>query len=143
MPLSYDSLGVLRGYQHSTTAWIPLLDTRITRQGRQEYYWPVGVYESSFMCIICKGPDRFPQFPRPMIQQVEFTMPFLAMEAGLSGTAEERHYRGLVQLSILERQVEILGSGDAGTKADIVKKRSALDKEALHLMLVRTLHLNI
>jgi chromosome transmission fidelity protein 4 len=140
MPLTYDSCGILRGFLHSSDCWIPLIDTRIKRQGKQEYYWPVGVFEESFMCIICKGQDKFPPFPKPMIMEIPMSIPFLAMDAGLSGVAEEKHYRGVVLLENSERELEVTGERtgrqEADLKAAVVKKRSALDRDALHLHLV-------
>lgn len=128
MPLSFDSIGILRGFLRSSTAWIPLLDTRIRRAGKQEVNYPVGVFEDSFMCIICKGGDKHPPFPKPMIMEVPLSIPFLGMDEGLSGAAEEKHYRGVVML-------EMMGEGGE-VAVDVVKKRAGLDKAALHLHLV-------
>jgi hypothetical protein len=140
MPLTYDSLGILRGFLQSSSCWIPLLDTRIKRQGKQEYYWPVGVYEDSFMCIICKGRDEYPPFPKPMIMEVPLCMPFLGMDPGLSGGNEEKHWRGLVGIENMSRELDDgkgLSTREIGDlKAGIVKKRAGLDRDALHLHLV-------
>ena len=55
MPLTYDSKGVLRGsFKNDSYRWIPLLDTRPLREGKQDYYWPVSTTEQSFHIVICK-----------------------------------------------------------------------------------------
>lgn len=55
MPYSYDSSGVLRTLSLGISpSWIPMLDTRPMRAGKQDHYWPVGIMGNNFMCVICK-----------------------------------------------------------------------------------------
>lgn len=59
--------------------WVPVLDTRLLDRlasGRkEETYWPVAVANERFHCIILKGGDKYPYFPRPLLSEFEFRMP--------------------------------------------------------------------
>ena len=56
----YDSTGMLsvmdRYGRPGQARWIPLLDSNMLarKQGKDETYWPVGVTENQFMCVILK-----------------------------------------------------------------------------------------
>lgn len=60
LPCIYDSTGLLsvldRARRPMQARWVPLLDTNTLarREGKQESYWPIGVNDASFMCIILK-----------------------------------------------------------------------------------------
>jgi len=74
---------VLLVLQHWRTTgqarWIPLLDTKLLSRlasGRKtENYWPVAVAQEKFYCIILKGGDRHPYFPRPLLNEFDFHIP--------------------------------------------------------------------
>jgi len=62
-PVTYDSNGVLRGLVVRWDAvWVPLLDVNRLpgKDQRSESYWPVGVTDTEFICVVCKvrGPTR-------------------------------------------------------------------------------------
>ena len=94
-PADYDSAGVmyimprfripLRG------TWIRLLDTNKLerKQGKDESYWPVGIGRDTLMCLILKGRQGFPSFPRPLIQELEVHLPFRRKDPK-EGPLEER-----------------------------------------------------
>lgn len=59
--------------------WVPLLDTkqleRLAGGRKEETYWPVAVAQGKFHCIILKGGDRYPYFPRPLLSEFDFRIP--------------------------------------------------------------------
>jgi chromosome transmission fidelity protein 4 len=60
---------------------VPLLDSSLlAREGRQETYWPVGITDTHFTCVILKGTETEPWFPRPLIQELDMRMPLLNMD---------------------------------------------------------------
>ncbi|KAJ9142318.1 Minichromosome loss protein 1 [Coniochaeta hoffmannii] len=82
-PCIYDSTGTLLTLLHwrrpSRAYWVPLLDTnllpRLASGRHQENYFPVAVADNKFHCIILKGGDRYPYFPRPLLSEFDFSMP--------------------------------------------------------------------
>jgi chromosome transmission fidelity protein 4 len=82
-PFIYDSTGTLLVLEHwrrpGQARWVPLLDTRLLDRlsaGRkEERYWPVAVANERFHCIILKGGDTHPYFPRPLLSDFEFKLP--------------------------------------------------------------------
>lgn len=82
-PCVYDSTGVLLVLLHwrsqGQAKWVPLLDTkqlsRLASGKKEESYWPVAVAEERFHCIILKGGDKYPYFPRPLLTDFKFQMP--------------------------------------------------------------------
>lgn len=82
-PCIYDSAGVLLVLLHwrtpSQARWVPLLDTtqlsRLASGRKTETYWPVAVADGRFHCIILKGGDKYPYFPRPLLSEFEFQIP--------------------------------------------------------------------
>jgi chromosome transmission fidelity protein 4 len=67
-----------------------VLDTRKTKGTKSEVYFAIGVVEDLFMCIPCKGGDRFPPFPRPPMFDLKIQVPFLNME-NKQGELEEMY----------------------------------------------------
>ncbi|PHH91311.1 hypothetical protein CDD83_1015 [Cordyceps sp. RAO-2017] len=82
-PCIYDSTGTLLTLLHwrqpSRASWVPLLDTkllpRLASGRKHETYFPVAVADHKFHCIILKGGDRYPYFPRPLLSDFEFSIP--------------------------------------------------------------------
>jgi chromosome transmission fidelity protein 4 len=86
-PYIYDSKGVLLTLLHWRTPgqarWVPMLDTallsRLSSGQKQESYWPVAVANRKFHCIILKGQDKYPYFPRPILSEFEFLIPLTSV----------------------------------------------------------------
>ncbi|KAF2840400.1 putative chromosome segregation protein [Patellaria atrata CBS 101060] len=85
-PCIYDSTGVLLVLLHwrlpGQARWAPLLDTkklsRLASGKKEESYWPVAVAGEKFHCIILKGGDTHPYFPRPLLTDFDFRLPVSA-----------------------------------------------------------------
>lgn len=58
---------------------MPLLDTklldRLAKGRKEETYWPVAVAQNRFHCIILKGGEKHPYFPRPLLTEFDFKIP--------------------------------------------------------------------
>lgn len=56
-----------------------MLDTKLLPRlasGRKtESYFPIAVADNKFHCIILKGGDEYPYFPRPLLSEFEFSIP--------------------------------------------------------------------
>ncbi|KAI1439085.1 minichromosome loss protein [Xylaria sp. CBS 124048] len=82
-PCIYDSTGTLLTLLHwrqpSRASWVPLLDTkllpRLASGRKSESYFPIAVADNKFHCIILKGGDEYPYFPRPLLSEFEFSIP--------------------------------------------------------------------
>ncbi|ROW04094.1 hypothetical protein VSDG_01141 [Cytospora chrysosperma] len=82
-PCIYDSEGVLLTLLHwrqpSQASWVPLLDTkllpRLASGRKHESYFPIAVADNRFHCIILKGGDQYPYFPRPLLSEFDFSIP--------------------------------------------------------------------
>ncbi|EGX94193.1 WD40 repeat-like-containing domain [Cordyceps militaris CM01] len=82
-PCIYDSTGTLLALLHwrqpSRACWVPLLDTkllpRLASGRKHETYFPIAVADDKFHCIILKGGDKYPYFPRPLLSEFDFSIP--------------------------------------------------------------------
>ncbi|KAG9241449.1 WD40-repeat-containing domain protein [Calycina marina] len=91
-PCIYDSTGTLLTLLHWRTPaqaiWVPLLDTKLLSRlasGRKtETYFPVAVADNKFHCIILKGGDQYPYFPRPLLSEFGFEIPISAVPKKVS-----------------------------------------------------------
>ncbi|ODA77514.1 hypothetical protein RJ55_07143 [Drechmeria coniospora] len=85
-PCIYDSTGTLLTLLHwrrpSRASWVPLLDTKLLARlasGRKsESYFPIAVAGGKFHCIILKGGDQYPYFPRPLLSEFDLAVPLTA-----------------------------------------------------------------
>jgi chromosome transmission fidelity protein 4 len=75
-------LTLLHWQRPSRASWVPLLDTkllpRLSSGRKHETYFPVAVADDRFHCIILKGGDQYPYFPRPLLSEFEFSIPLTA-----------------------------------------------------------------
>ena len=152
----YDSDGVLLVLQHWRTPgqgrWVPILDTkqleRLAGGRKEESYWPVAVAQDKFHCIILKGGDKYPYFPRPLLSEFEFQVPISDAQQKdpneeADGSAarndgvqlEETFVRENVLLSLFQ---DLLASTNAtsGQRAELARKELEVDKILLQLLAV-------
>lgn len=133
-PAIYDSAGVLnvmpRFRLPLSATWTRVLDTNLLdrREGKQESYWPVGLSGDTFMCLILKGRQEHPGFPRPLIQELPLKFPFHRSDPK-EAPLEEHLARESMFLDILRD-----GLGDELTTDDIARRELALDKELIQLI---------
>lgn len=160
-PCIYDSNGVLLTLLHwrrpGHAKWVPLLDTRqldrLKDGKKEETYWPVAVAGERFHCIILKGGDKTPYFPRPLLTEFEFHVPVSrpvdkpsnpdddedeeATETVAAGTVrlEEEYVRTSILLDLLDDQVQSQGD-QAGheAKTQLVRREVQTDKTLLQLL---------
>ncbi len=157
-PCIYDSSGVLLVLLHWRTPgqarWVPLLDTkqldRLASGKKEETYWPVAVAQDKFHCIILKGGDKYPYFPRPLLSEFDFKIPISSPPTNTKSTTEdidaagggnesakleESFVRNSVTLGLLEDLVE--GTSATHTqRADLARKEVEVDKVLLQLLAV-------
>lgn len=54
---------------------------RVASGRRQESYFPIAVADNKFHCIILKGGDQYPYFPRPLLSEFDFSVPLASAPA--------------------------------------------------------------
>ncbi|MCJ1312498.1 hypothetical protein MMC25_006172 [Agyrium rufum] len=156
-PYIYDSAGVLLVLLHWRTAgqarWVPLLDTkqldRLAGGRKEETYWPVAVAGDRFHCIILKGGDTQPYFPRRLLSEFEFKVPVSgppkqphrpASPSSWPEPAEAENTRleasYLLSSILLELHSDLLSSTNsiASQRADLAKKQVDVDKFLLQCL---------
>ncbi|KAK3068763.1 DNA polymerase alpha accessory factor Mcl1 [Teratosphaeriaceae sp. CCFEE 6253] len=149
-PCIYDSDGVLLILLHWRTPgqakWVPLLDTktldRLASGKKEESYWPVAVANNKFHCIILKGGEVYPYFPRPLLTDFDFKIPVSSLPSGgededvelaQQKDLEERYVRASLQHSLAQDLVENTNATSA-QKAEVPVMEREVDKALLQLL---------
>lgn len=148
-PCVYDSTGVLLILQHWRTPgqarWVPLLDTkaleRLAGGRKEETYWPVAVAQEKFHCIILKGGDQYPYFPKPLLSEFEFKIPCTSAAtedpsnpaASEGPRLEESYVRSSLMLSLLE-DIVLATNASHSQKAELSRREVDVDKVLLQLL---------
>jgi chromosome transmission fidelity protein 4 len=150
-PCIYDSEGVLLVCLHWRTPgqarWVPLLDTRTLERlasgKKEETYWPVAVANDKFHCIILKGGEDSPYFPRPLLSDFDFRIPVtenttVADEEENTDVAqqrnlEEQYVRTALRHSLVSDLVEHTNATSA-QRAEVPALEREVDKVLLQLL---------
>lgn len=129
--------------------WVPLLDTkqlaRLAGGRKEETYWPVAVAQEKFHCIILKGGDKNPYFPRPLLSEFDFQVPISnnAVRDPSNGEDganegprfEEAFVRGTVLLSLF-RDLLASTNATASQRTELSRKELEIDKTLLQMLAV-------
>jgi chromosome transmission fidelity protein 4 len=152
-PCIYDSKGVLLILLHWRTPgqakWVPLLDTtqlqRLASGRKEERYWPVAVAQERFHCIILKGGDKYPYFPRPLLTDFDFRIPLStppkdvvdedgeAVVGSEQQNLEHSYVLNSVQFSLLEDLLSATHTTPSQQK-ELAKKEVEVNKSLLQLL---------
>ncbi|OLL24004.1 Minichromosome loss protein 1 [Neolecta irregularis DAH-3] len=145
-PMIYDSDGILlvlwRWRTPGYAKWVPLLDTNsmARRINKEESYWPVAVAQEKFHCIILKGGDKYPYFPRPLFSEFDLCVPTSERSDNPSSAIalEEGFVRNYTLYSLGEDALQSRARSIELTDMDVVKKEVAIDKILLQLINLAT-----
>ncbi|RCI14344.1 hypothetical protein L249_6064 [Ophiocordyceps polyrhachis-furcata BCC 54312] len=121
-PCIYDSTGTLLTLLHwrrpSRASWVPVLDTkllpRLASGRKHETYFPVAVADGKFHCIILKGGEQYPYFPRPLLSEFELSVP-LASRREMKKTRKKKGEKGKEKAAVAngeEDQDELMTNDD-------------------------------
>ena len=157
-PCIYDSTGTLLILAHwrspSQAKWVPLLDTtqldRLASGKKEESYWPVAVAQGKFHCIILKGGDQYPYFPKPLLSEFDLKVPVVATppksadeeadgeESNVRAGArlEESFVRSSVLLSLLDDVVSSVQNPSHSQRSELARRELEVDKVLLQLLAV-------
>jgi chromosome transmission fidelity protein 4 len=117
---------------------------RLAGGRKEETYWPVAVAQDKFHCIILKGGDKNPYFPRPLLSEFDFQIPISsnpAKDRESEDTAaegarfEESFVRGNVLLSLFRDLLSSTNS-TASQRSDLARRELDLDKNLLQMLAI-------
>ncbi|KAI9816363.1 MAG: hypothetical protein M1832_005120 [Thelocarpon impressellum] len=143
-PCVYDSTGVLLVLLHwrspGQARWVPLLDTRrldrLASGRKTETYWPVAVAGDRFHCIILKGGDRHPYFPRPLLSEFPFQIP-LSTSASEDAPEQAKLEESFVQQSLTHSLLaDLVNATNASRAQQAALARAELETDKVLLQLL-------
>lgn len=131
--------------------WVPLLDTklldRLTKGRKEESYWAVAVAQDKFHCIILKGGETHPYFPRPLLSEFDFKIP-VSVAPPKAGEAEaetevrndmtrfeESFVRENLFLSLFQDLISTTNA-TRNQRAELARKEVEIDKILLQMLAV-------
>lgn len=153
-PCIYDTTGTLlvlaQWRRPGQARWIPILDTRLLDRladgKKDETYWPVAVAQDRFHCIILKGGDKSPYFPRPLLSDFAFQVPICGSSTSKSddpdsmqtdrasaASHEQDYILNTVQAALLADLLEHTRSS-ASQRMQLAKMETEADKALLQLL---------
>ncbi|KAK4142941.1 Minichromosome loss protein 1 [Dichotomopilus funicola] len=153
-PCIYDSTGTLLTLLHwrkpSRATWIPLLDTkllsRLASGRKKESYFPIAVADDKFHCIILKGGDQYPYFPRPLLSEFDFSIPLTSAPKKKKKKSKQNGRKNADAVDSDEDMLDNSDDSDEGGEADDDEDEDStdpLDAETLALTqtyLLKSLH---
>ena len=115
---------------------------RLASGKKEETYWPVAVAQEKFHCIILKGGDQYPYFPKPLLSEFAFKIPLSssvpAEDAEDPSTTEgpileESFVRTSLLMSLLEDQVSATNATLA-QRTELSRREIEVNKALLQLL---------
>ena len=138
--------------QQGQARWVPLLDTkqleRLASGRKEERYWPVAVAQEKFHCIILKGGDKYPYFPRPLLSEFDFKIPLSSVpprnepdedeDSVLRNPGEKLEEAFVRQNILLSLFQDLISSTNATSsqRAELARKEVEIDKTLLQMLAV-------
>ena len=74
---------------YENCSWIPIFLSSSQNKDRSESYWPVGVTLDEIICVICKGIQKYPALPKPILFNFPIQIPLLQLDSS-NGALEEK-----------------------------------------------------
>ena len=151
-PCIYDTNGVLLLLSHwrapGQARWVPILDTktldRLADGKKEETYWPVAVAQRKFHCIILKGGDQHPYFPKPLLTEFDLKIPVSAPlppnterddPTALEGPRlEELFVRSSLLTTLLQDQIDNTANATHTQRTELSRRELEADKCLLQLL---------
>jgi chromosome transmission fidelity protein 4 len=131
-------LTLLHWREPSQATWVPLLDTKLLSRlasGRKsETYFPVAVADNKFHCIILKGGDKYPYFPRPLLSEFDFQIP-ISSKSQPDTKDDDSDDEGGDEMKKLEGEF-VLKSILSTLKSDLVKSTASTHTERTELAMM-------
>ncbi|KAF8444756.1 hypothetical protein L210DRAFT_3642979 [Boletus edulis BED1] len=133
-PAIYDSAGfvhiMINFRRPNRASWARLLDTNALerKQGKDESYWPVGLSPDTLTCVILKGRQEHPGFPRPLTQELPVRLPFRNKDP-VESSIEEKVARERMHIDLARDSL-----GDELTSSELDKREVELDKLIIKLI---------
>jgi chromosome transmission fidelity protein 4 len=113
-----------------------LLDTklldRLADGKKEETYWPVAVATERFHCIILKGGEKHPYFPRPLLSDFEYKIPLSSAKPARDDDEDEMDTEPQTETHKLEHAY-VLNSVLASLLEDLVETTSASHSQRIEL----------
>ncbi|KAI9249000.1 WD40-repeat-containing domain protein [Sporodiniella umbellata] len=135
---TYDSQSILRVLHRQRRpnqgTWVPIFDGKVYAKSieRSEKYWPVGVLRDRLMCVVLRGENKYPFFPRPAVSEAPLELPLIEPTSE-TGQIEQAYlsslYRNLHERDEAEATQKLEEYQDSFDAADI-----ELDKDILRLI---------
>lgn len=110
--------------------WVPVLSLNALAAERDrkgiETYWPLGMEEYKFRCIVLKGAQRFPSIPLPMFSEFDLKVPG-------DTSAHEQEGQFLTKRVVLELTKDAVEREDEDEDM-VTENELEVDKSLLHLL---------
>ncbi|KFY21241.1 hypothetical protein V491_03046, partial [Pseudogymnoascus sp. VKM F-3775] len=119
---------------------------RLASGRKTESYWPVAVADGKFHCIILKGQDTHPYFPKPLLSEFDFAIPISSRvvneedeEVANAQTEKDKLEEAFVRNNLLSSLLGDLLEATHSThsqRTELARRDVEVDKTLLQLLAV-------